>query len=54
VLEGNGWQLQMDNQLPIKMIAGESYYIPKMVYHRIIKGKNTLLIQIKENKPWQR
>lgn len=50
VLEGDGWQLQMDNQLPIKMIVGESYYIPKMVYHRIIRTKtNRLVLRIKEN-----
>ena len=48
ILEGNNWFLQMDNQIPKKLIVGESIYIPKGVYHRVIKGDGNLKIKIKE------
>jgi len=46
ILEGNDWYLQMDNELPIKLIVGEKYYIPEGVYHRVIKGNGVLKILI--------
>ena len=48
VIQGEGWKLQMDNELPREMMIGETYLIPAMEYHRILKGKGNLLIQIKE------
>lgn len=50
VIQGEGWKIQMDNSLPQELEKGNSYYIPMMEYHRLIKGKGNLLIQIKENK----
>ena len=49
VLQGEGWKLQMDNRLPLELEKGKLYSIPKMEYHRIIKGKGNLVIQIWEN-----
>ena len=49
VLQGEGWKLQMDNRLPVELEKGKLYYIPKMEYHRLIKGKGNLVIQIWEN-----
>ena len=49
MLQGEGWKIQMDNLLPEELEKGNSYYIPKMEYHRLIKGKGNLLIQIQEN-----
>ena len=49
VIQGDGWKIQMDNSLPQELEKGNSYYIPQMEYHRLIKGKGNLLIQIKEN-----
>jgi len=46
VLEGNGWLLQLDNQLPVSMKVGEKYFIPEGVYHRTIKGNRDLKIKI--------
>lgn len=46
VLEGNGWLLQLDNQLPVKMEIGKKYFIPEGVYHRTIKGNGDLKIKI--------
>ena len=50
ILEANGWQLQIDNQLPIVMEIAKTYFIPGKTFHRIIKGTGMLSIQIKENK----
>jgi quercetin dioxygenase-like cupin family protein len=48
VLKGTGWFLQYDNQLPIEMIVGESYFIKAETYHRVIKRQNNLVLEIKE------
>jgi hypothetical protein len=45
VIEGRGWKIQIDNQLPRDI---DSVVIPKEVWHRVIKGENDLVIQIKE------
>jgi hypothetical protein len=46
ILEGDDWYLQMDDELPKKLIVGEKYFVPVGVYHRVIKGKNNLKILI--------
>jgi hypothetical protein len=48
VISGNGWKFQMDNQLPIELNIGDTIYIHKEVFHRIIKGTDTLKIKIVE------
>jgi hypothetical protein len=48
ILESNEWYLQMDNELPTKLIVGEKHFIPEGVYHRVIKGKGKLIVSIKE------
>jgi hypothetical protein len=45
-LEETDWGFQLDNQLPIK-ISGK-IYIPKGVYHRLIKGSGDLTIKLKK------
>jgi quercetin dioxygenase-like cupin family protein len=39
----------MDNQLPKILSEGDTLFIPKGVYHRVIKGNGKLVILIKEN-----
>jgi len=46
IIEGDDWFLQMDNELPKKLVVGEKYYIPEGVYHRVIKGKSNLRVII--------
>ena len=46
VIEGNGWSLQLDNKLPIKMNVGGEYLIPEGIYHRTIKGDGDLKIKV--------
>lgn len=54
VIYGSDWYLQIDNQMPIKLLKNQTYIIPKEIFHRIIKGKSNLLIRIKEFNIWQR
>lgn len=48
VICGDGWLIQMDNELPIPLLMGQTYDIKKEVYHRIWKGKNVLKLEIEE------
>jgi len=48
VIEGTGWQLQMDNKLPTDLKQGMLYNIKAMEYHRLIKGNGTLKLKIWE------
>ena len=50
VLHGEGWKLQLDNKQPVELMKGKLYDIPKEEYHRLIKGKDNLIIQIWEEK----
>jgi len=51
ILEGEGWQLQRDNELPLALQKGDSIFIPMGQIHRVIKGNNNLKLQI--TKQWQ-
>ena len=48
ILESNGWELQMDDELPKILKEGDVLFIPKNVYHRVKRGKGDLKIKIKE------
>ena len=48
VVEGIGWKLQMDNELPKELMVGKLYNIKAMEYHRLIKGNGTLKLKIWE------
>lgn len=48
VLNENDWLIQFDNELPIKLIEGEYLHIPEKMFHRVIKGKSNLIIEIEE------
>jgi quercetin dioxygenase-like cupin family protein len=51
ILEGEGWQLQRDNELPLALQEGDSIFIPMGQIHRVIKGNTNLKMQI--IKQWQ-
>jgi hypothetical protein len=40
------WMIQLDNQLPIFLT--DRVYIPKEIYHRVIKGSGELIVKIKK------
>jgi quercetin dioxygenase-like cupin family protein len=46
ILEGEGWQLQRDNELPLVLQEGDSIFIPMGQIHRVIKGNTNLKLQI--------
>lgn len=46
VLEGDGWQFQIDGCLPFLLQKGTIFTIEEGVYHRLIKGVNDLKIKI--------
>jgi hypothetical protein len=48
IMSSDGWQLQMDNELPKDLVMGDSHFIPKETYHRLIKGVNDLVVEIIE------
>lgn len=48
ILSGKGWKFQIDNELPVDLSVGDTIYIHKEVFHRIIKGVDTLKIKIVE------
>ena len=43
-LESTDWLLQLDDSLPI--ILNKPIFIPKHMYHRVIKGTGNLLVKI--------
>jgi quercetin dioxygenase-like cupin family protein len=49
ILEGEGWQFQLDNELPLELQKKDVIFIPKQKYHRVLKGKTNLVIKIEEN-----
>lgn len=47
VLEaGAGWGFQHDNKLPYKLEVGDTLFILRHEWHRVIKGSGDLLIKI--------
>jgi hypothetical protein len=50
VFSGAGWQLQLDNQLPVLLESGCEYHIPAGMWHRLHKGQDNLTILISEGK----
>ena len=39
VVEGEGWKLQLENDIPREMAAGSRFFVPAGEYHRVIKGR---------------
>ena len=48
VLEGEGWSLQYEDELPAEMHVGDEFYIPEMVFHRLIKGSTKLVLRLEK------
>jgi len=46
ILEGENWQLQMEDELPVSLELGKTYFIPENFYHRVLKGTTDLKIRI--------
>jgi len=48
VIKGNGWLFQMENELPIKLEDAKQIFIPKLAWHRVLKGNGRLIVEIEE------
>jgi hypothetical protein len=48
VLEDGGWSFQMENFLPEKLQIATKIEIPKLLWHRVIKGEGNLVVEIEE------
>jgi len=48
IVKSNKWMIQFDNKLPKELKNGETIFIPKNKYHRVLKGKGDLVVEIKE------
>jgi hypothetical protein len=48
ILESGGWSFQMENELPTKLQNAKQIFIPKLVWHRVIKGDSKLVVEIEE------
>ena len=48
IIKSKNWQLQLDNQLPIYLEEGKTYFIKKFLFHRVIKGIGSLVLEIKK------
>lgn len=46
VVYSDGWKFQRENELPIIMSEGMKIYIPKLSWHRVIKGNQDLVLKI--------
>jgi quercetin dioxygenase-like cupin family protein len=46
VLDGEGWSIQMDDQLPLAVRKGDRIFITEGRIHRILKGTTDLKIKI--------
>ena len=47
--KSDGWYIQFDNEMPIEMEEGKEIFIEKDTYHRVIKGKGNVELQIWES-----
>ena len=48
IIESGGWSFQMENELPNKLQDAKQIFIPKLVWHRVLKGDGKLVVEIEE------
>ena len=46
ILEGKGWQMQFDDELPFELVKRDHIFIKRHRIHRIHKGTTDLKIKI--------
>ena len=44
--ESKDWHLQLENQIPVKLEAGQTHIIPAYTWHRLLMGKDKLIVEI--------
>ena len=48
--EGSGWMLQLDNELPRALVEGQTYKIPRFVWHRLLVAEQATELTVTINK----
>jgi len=48
VLEGSGWKVQFDNQIPFRVRPGDTISVQANAWHRVIPGSGDLVMEIRE------
>jgi hypothetical protein len=48
IIESGGWSFQMEDNLPNKLSNAEQITIPKLVWHRVIRGEGILIVEMEE------
>jgi mannose-6-phosphate isomerase-like protein (cupin superfamily) len=48
VLSGEGWAIQMDDCMPVILTVGDVVQIPRATFHRVLKGRGNLQVQVVE------
>jgi hypothetical protein len=46
VLQSGGWLLQLDNEIPKPLRDGQKIFIKSFSWHRIMKGREPLIVKI--------
>jgi len=46
VIQSDDWYFQKDDEIPFKLVEGMKFSIKKMQYHRLLRGKNDLIIKV--------
>ena len=46
VEKSKDWHLQLENEVPVKLEAGQVHFIPAYTWHRLIMGKKKLVVEI--------
>ena len=46
VIDGEGWEMQFDNELPFELVKGDHIFIMENQIHRVLKGTTDLKIKI--------
>jgi len=46
VEKSKDWHLQLENEVPVKLEKGQTYFIPAYTWHRLLMGKNKLIVEI--------
>tara|TARA_R110002126_G_scaffold84958_1_gene206101 strand:- start:960 stop:1238 length:279 start_codon:yes stop_codon:yes gene_type:complete len=46
IIQSNDWYFQRDEEVPFKLVEGMKFSIKKMNYHRLLRGKDDLIIKV--------
>jgi len=47
----NDWSIQLDDELPVELLSNSYVFIPKYVWHRVIKGSSDLVVEVRFEEP---